>query len=47
MAAGLQFVTLSELLATATNPGALSPALSPPAGTPDGPTSRPPAGVVT
>jgi peptidoglycan/xylan/chitin deacetylase (PgdA/CDA1 family) len=47
MAAGLQFVTLTELLATATNPGALSPALSPPAGAPDGPTTRPPAGVAT
>ncbi len=47
MAAGLQFVTLSELLATATNPGALSPALSPPAGAPTGPTDQPPAGVVT
>jgi peptidoglycan/xylan/chitin deacetylase (PgdA/CDA1 family) len=47
MAAGLKFVTLSDLLAAATNPGALSPALSPPAGNPDGPTTTPPTGTVT
>jgi len=47
MAAGLKFVTLTELLASATNPGALSPALSPPAGNPTGPTTRPPTGKIT
>jgi peptidoglycan/xylan/chitin deacetylase (PgdA/CDA1 family) len=47
MAAGLQFVTISELLASATNPGALSPALSPPAGAPTGPTTTPPSGTIT
>jgi peptidoglycan/xylan/chitin deacetylase (PgdA/CDA1 family) len=47
MAAGLKFVTISELLAAATNPGALSPALSPPAGNPNGPTTTPPTGTVT
>ncbi len=47
MAAGLQFVTLTDLLNSATNPGALSPALSPPAGSPNGPTDTPPTGVIT
>ena len=47
IAAGLQFVTVSRLLATATDPGALSPALPPPAGAPDGPTTTPPTGTPT
>jgi peptidoglycan-N-acetylglucosamine deacetylase len=47
MAAGLRFVTVSELLAGASNPGALSPALPPPAGAPTGPTTVPPTGTPT
>ncbi len=47
MAAGLEFVTVSQLLATASNEAALSPALGPPAGAPDGPTTTPPTGSPT
>jgi peptidoglycan/xylan/chitin deacetylase (PgdA/CDA1 family) len=41
-AAGLRFVTLTELLAAATDPGALTPALAGSAGRPTGPTTTPP-----
>lgn len=43
MAAGLKFVTMSDLLAAGTDPSGLSPSLPPPAGAPDGPTTTPPA----
>jgi peptidoglycan-N-acetylglucosamine deacetylase len=43
-AAGLKFVTMSELLASGINPGALSPSIPAPAGAPNGPTTVPPSG---
>jgi peptidoglycan/xylan/chitin deacetylase (PgdA/CDA1 family) len=45
--AGLRFVTVSELLGSASNPAALSPALPPPAGAPTGPTTTAPTGTPT